>query len=88
MTLAHHQQSIHAGARALAGYQMPSICRAPSSLCMRAGDSQCGTEPPGIILTQAPYIALRDTHPVSKDGTPCPAQAGACGAALERLSWR
>jgi hypothetical protein len=27
MTLAHHQQSTHAGARALAGCQMPSTCR-------------------------------------------------------------
>jgi hypothetical protein len=32
MTLAHHQQSTHAGARALAGYQMSSPCRVPISL--------------------------------------------------------
>jgi len=31
MTLVHHQQSIHAGARALAGFRMPSTCRASIS---------------------------------------------------------
>ena len=31
MTRAHHRQSIHAGARVLAGYQMPSTCRASIS---------------------------------------------------------
>jgi len=30
-TRAHHQQSTHAGVRALAGYQMPSTCRVSTS---------------------------------------------------------